>query len=282
MRLTWPTRFVIGGGILLAGGYAYWRWDTKKKRIEGRAKRKAIKKQKTKADKSKQAADVACLQAYLQPGARLTPQVRDSLTYASRYTDPSDEIGLNARTQSRVFGAATRLANAGETEDLDRAVRMIVREVMPDCPWDTVAWPPEDGSDWHDAYTAVEELLQLAALEMRYEDYHQIGDNGVGLVCPGWNNLAPAPTTNLRPDDLIEVQLGVEDGEGTPQFTETAWARVTHLDGDTVKATLVGTETELQPGQGAPSITGATRHGYRSGMDIKLHRRCIYSVRKKG
>jgi hypothetical protein len=276
---------LIASGILATGGYAYWRWDSRRKRLEGLQHRKTLKKNRTQSEKAKEAADVACLKEYLQPGAALADQVRASLTYASIFVDHDATIGLNARTQTRVFAVAARQANAGETGNIDRAVKFILREVMPDCAWDTIAWPPEAGSDWATAYAGVEELLQLAALEMRHEDYHSITINGVeqgvGLICPGWNNLAPAATANLAVGDMIEVMLGVEDLDGEASFTEMAFARVTRIEGDTIAATLVGPDTEVDLGTSAPLITGSHQHGYEIGDGISLHRRCVYSMRKK-
>jgi hypothetical protein len=286
MTLTWPTRLLIAGAILATGGYGYWRWDSKRRAIAETEHRRSLARKRKKGEAAKDSADVACLREYMSPGAKLSEQIRASLTYAQAFADPSEVIGLNPRTQTRVYSVASRLANAGETGDMARAVKMILREVMPDCAWDSIALPPEPGSDWEVAYRGVEELLQLAALEMRYEDFHIYKGSGssvgvrVGLVCPGWNNQAPAPTANLVVGDLIEVLIGAESEDSEPLVTETAFASVTRIEGDTVVAMLVGPNTEIEPGINALPITGSGQHGYRSGKEIQLNRRCVYSVRK--
>lgn len=286
MKLSWPTRLLIAAGIFGTGTYVYWRWDSKRKRQAALEHRKSIRRKREKQSKAEGAADLACLEPYLQIGAKLSPQIRDGLTYAQRFVDPSDELGLTQRVQARAFASAARMANAGETEDLDRATQAILREVMPDCPWEKVAMPPDPESDWAIAFDGVQELLQLAALEMRYEDFHLTTVSGqpvgAGLVCPGWSNQAPAPTVGLAPGDLIEVVLGSEEDDGTPDYTEPAFAAVERVDGDRVSATLVGPETELSPGVRAPAIQGTAKHGYRLGSKIQLDRRCIYTVRRKG
>lgn len=286
MKLSWPARLLIGVGIFGTGTYVYWRWDSKRKRLAALEHRKSIRKKREKKEQAQGAADLACLDPYLHAGAKLSSQIRDGLTYAARFVDPSEEVDLTQRVQARAFAAATRLASNGEAEDLDRATQALLREVMPECPWDQVSMPPDPDSDWALAYDGVQELLQLAILEMRYGDFHiRVADGesrGVGLVCPGWNNQAPAPSATLALGDMIEVILGAEDREGTPLYTEPAFARVTRIEGDTVNAELVGTEATLSPGVRAPGIQGTDQHGYRVGSEVVLQRRCIYSISRPG
>lgn len=275
MSITWPTRLLIAGGILLTGGYAYWRWDSSRKTEAEIQRRRAAKNALVKKAKTKDAISAECLQAYLQSGARLAEQIRQGLTYSQRFVDDRETIDLNTRTQTRVFSTASRLANAGETGDLDRATMLILREVMPDCAWDSIAQPFESGSDWEIAYDGVKELLQIAALEMRYEDFHIYGSSGnVGLICPGWKNMAPAPTGNLSVGDTIEILIGAEDDNSEPILEEVAYADVLRIEGETVVAVIIESDSRS-------TNLNSDAHGYYVGMEVRLHRRCIWAVRKK-
>lgn len=287
MKLSWPTRLLIAAGLFGTGTYIYWRWDSKRRRLAALEHRKSIRKKREKKEQAKGAANMACLEPYLQPGAKLSPQIRDSLTYASRFVDPNEAIGIDFRTQMGVFTLALREASLGNAGDLDRLTEKLLRSQLPDCPWDEVAMPPEDESDWALVYAGVQELVQLAALESRYDGFRALpgdGDStGSGLVCPGWDNQAPALTFDVtgRVGDYIEVMLGAEDEDGTPTYVEPAYAVVTSKNGSEVEAELVGPQSDVPVTLRPPAIQGTREHGYAVGDTLNLTSRCIYAIHKK-
>lgn len=279
-------RLAVGTAAVVTAGAVVWRIDKKRKEKRALASKKSAAARLA-AEKEKVAqADLKCLREnYLQPKAALAEQIYDSLSYARRYFDPGKLIGLNGRTQARVFDTAVQYAKEGDTgdrEDLEPSVRRLLRQALPNCEWDRQAWPPEPGSDWETAYNGVSELFQLAVFEMRYGNFHMLPNGGgAGIVCPGWRQTPPAPTSTLRPFDYVELLIGTERSNGEPVREEWVNAMVTATSGDNLTVMLLEGGEPLPDGSRAKGPMYSDDHGYQANSTFTIPRRCVFKIIKK-
>lgn len=284
--ITNRARAVIGVGVTAAVGVGVFAWRQEKKKQQiARSKRAAFLKAEAES-KRIQDAEVKCLRDnYLKPGARLAEQVYDGLGYARRWHETETVIGLNNRTQANVFDAALRFAERGDTGDgidMEDVVMRLLRQALPECEWSSQAWPAEHGSDWHTAYRGVEELLQLAILEMRYGEFKASAQGGgSGIVCPGWIRETPTPMGNARPNDFIELLVGVEKSDGHPLLEERVHAIIVGIQGENVTALILEPGELLPNGQKTSGPTHSGQHGYSPGMQVTVPKRCVFRLIKK-
>lgn len=276
----------LGIAVVIVGGgaAAYWHYHQKREVEAARERLERIRRQeKLQEDKDLQRIN-ECVSPVISEGQMVSKALADAMGYARQFVDDQSPIDLKPSYQNYVFEQALRLAINGNTEDLEKTVKNVIRNTLPDCDWDKAPFPAPRDTDLDLLYRGVQTLVELAELEMRYGTWRTMPPDHMirvsGVVCPGWVHRAPAPTATVKPDDYIEIVIAAESDDGTSDVEESVWARVTRVEGDSIHAILRPDEI-LPGGAVSPSLRYSNAHGYQANDTLVIPRHCVFRLLKR-